>query len=181
MWPWPLVQGFPWHGPVTSHSFRTRESVTPVPFYCTFLLMLRLKAAFVFISFCKAPAYVSGWRLRSTQVLVSRAGSRLGKRKPSSGPSWPPSNSGLQHTVVQVKILTWFLSSTWHSPGLLGSPTCSCMADMMLFRPFSQGSPSSQSWLTWKPALSYAGRPVSILSTYTPFCLRKALSFPWVH
>lgn len=93
-----------------SLGLRTRESLTPVPFYCIFLLTLRLNAEFVLISFYKIPLYVSSLWLRRTQVLVSHAGSRLGKRKPSSSPTWD-SSSGLHQIVVLVIILLWVLIS----------------------------------------------------------------------
>lgn len=73
-----------------SHILTTRESLTPVPFYCIFLPILRLKRRVCFyFFFCMAPPYVSGLWLKGTQVFVSHAGSTFGKKKPSSGPSWP--------------------------------------------------------------------------------------------
>lgn len=42
------------------------------------------------LSFCKTPPYVSSLGLKRTQMFMSHAASRLGKRKPSSSPSWPP-------------------------------------------------------------------------------------------
>ena len=95
-----LVRPDPFNGPEThcdlglqskvscdmglSPVFRTRESMTPVPFYCIFFLMQRQKAEFVFISFCKAPPYVSGLQLRRMQVFGSHAGSTKDSALPSS-------------------------------------------------------------------------------------------------
>ena len=132
-----LVRPDPFNGPETqcdlglrsevscdmglSPVFRTRESMTPVPFYCIFFLMQRQKAEFVFISFCKAPLYVSGLQLRRMQVFGSHAGSRLGRRKP------PKSGAG-------DKMPPWFPIAHLYPrlPCFVGHPTCPalpCMAD----------------------------------------------------
>ena len=144
-----LVRPDPFNGPEThcdlglqskvscdmglSPVFRTRESMTPVPFYCIFFLMQRQKAEFVFISFCKAPPYVSGLQLRRMQVFGSHAGSRLGRRKP------PKSGAG-------DKMLPWFPIAHLYPrlPCFVGHPTCTalpCMADQT--RPSSHRSHSS--------------------------------------
>ena len=113
-----------------SPMFRTRESMTPGPFYCIFFLMWRQKTEFIFISFCKTPPYVSGLQLRRMQVFGSHAGSRLGKRKAASGPCWLPSSCGLHQRVLQViKSFHsfWFLSSTQGAPCSAGHPTCTAL------------------------------------------------------